>query len=161
MFHLSCFGRLCGLLQQLYNFNLGTLDFPISVTCGHIHPRSGTSYPNTVKIKIKVKETDTCDGQVILKNLVSSIEHKNPSDLYDIEHQLMDFIILKLLHYKETVVELTETCPNQDAINYKKIDKKLTEFCHFGQITVNLDILCQLSVTLDNFLSSFLYFITS
>ena len=24
-------------------------------------------------------------------------------------------------HYKETVVELTETCPNQDVINYKKL----------------------------------------
>ena len=47
--------------------------------------------------------------------------------------------------------ELTETCLNQDV----KIDWKLTNFCHFGQITVNSDIFCQLFVTLDNFLSIF------
>ena len=35
----------------------------------------------------------------------------------------------------------------------QKIDKKLTYFCHFGQITVNLDIITQVFVTLDNFLS--------
>ena len=33
------------------------------------------------------------------------------------------------------------------------IDRKLADFCHFGQITVNSDIFCQLSVILDNFLS--------
>ena len=35
----------------------------------------------------------------------------------------------------------------------KKIDRILTDFCHFGQITVNLNIICQHFVTLDNFLS--------
>ena len=42
-----------------------------------------------------------------------------------------------------------KTCPNQDVIIYKK----LTDFCHFGQITVNSDIFCQFSFTLDSFLS--------
>ena len=53
------------------------------------------------------------------------------------------------LHYKETMPGLTETCPNQDVVN----DRKLTDFCHFGQIIVNSDIFCQRSVTLDNFQS--------
>ena len=40
-------------------------------------------------------------------------------------------------HYKETLPKLTKTCPNQDVINDKKFDRELTDFCHFGQITVN------------------------
>ena len=40
------------------------------------------------------------------------------------------------IHCKETMPELTETCPNQDVIN----DKKLTDVCHFGQNIVNSDI---------------------
>ena len=44
---------------------------------------------------------------------------------------------------------------------WQKIDRKLTNFCHFGQVSVNSDMLCQFSVTLDNFLSIFLSFITS
>ena len=39
--------------------------------------------------------------------------------------------------------------------NLQKIDINLTNFCHFGQITINSDIFCQFSVTLDNFLSIF------
>ena len=35
------------------------------------------------------------------------------------------------------------------------IDRKLTYFCHFGQITFNCDIFCQLTITLDNSLSIF------
>ena len=54
-------------------------------------------------------------------------------------------------HYKETVAEFTETCPNQGILNYRK----LTDFCRFGQITVDSDIFCQLSVILDDFLSIF------
>ena len=62
------------------------------------------------------------------------------------------------IHCKETMPELTETCPNQDVIS----DKKLTDVCHFGQNIVNSDIFCQLFVTLDNFLSIyFLSFIMS
>ena len=49
-------------------------------------------------------------------------------------------------------VEIDKTCPNQDMIND---NKKLTDFCHSGQNTINLDIFRQLSVTLDNFLSMF------
>ena len=37
----------------------------------------------------------------------------------------------------------------------QKIDKILTDFCHFGQITINSDNFCQFSVILDNFLSIF------
>jgi hypothetical protein len=37
----------------------------------------------------------------------------------------------------------------------RKFDRNLTDFCHFGQIIVNSDIFCQLSVILDNFLSIF------
>ena len=58
-----------------------------------------------------------------------------------------------MTHDKETVPELIETCSNQDVINDKIIDRKLTDFCRFGHITVNSDIFCQLFLTLDNFLS--------
>ena len=44
---------------------------------------------------------------------------------------------------------------------WQKFDRRLTNFCHFGQITANLDIFCLLFVTLDNFLSIILSFITS
>ena len=51
-------------------------------------------------------------------------------------------------------------CPNRQNMSESKRDKwqkKLTEnlidLCHFGQIIVNSDIVCQLFVTLDNFLS--------
>ena len=49
------------------------------------------------------------------------------------------------------MAELTETCPNQGILNYRK----LTDFCRFGQITVDSDIFCQLSVILDDFQSIF------
>jgi len=52
-------------------------------------------------------------------------------------------------HYKKTVSELTETGPNQHVL----IDRKLTDCCHFGQISINLNNFlsirtnfCQLSV---------------
>ena len=45
-----------------------------------------------------------------------------------------------------------------DVINYKKLTKKLTYVFHFGQITVNSNIFCQLFVTLDNFLSIFVVY---
>ena len=67
----------------------------------------------------------------------------------------MDFFTCRVLciyrHYKETVAELKETCPNQGILNYRK----LTDFCRFGQITVDSDIFCQLSVILDDILSIF------
>ena len=50
--------------------------------------------------------------------------------------------------------QIDKTCPNQDVINYENW-RKLTNFCHFGQINVNSGIFCQLSITLDNFLSIF------
>ena len=58
-------------------------------------------------------------------------------------------------------------CPNWQNMSvsrrdkWEKIDRKLTDFCHFGQIIANSDIICQLSVTLDNFVSIVLSFITS
>ena len=51
---------------------------------------------------------------------------------------------------------IDKICPKQGVLIYRKLIKKLTDFCHFGQITVNSDILCQLSIILDNFLSIFL-----
>ena len=52
---------------------------------------------------------------------------------------------------QENSGRIDKTCPNQGVLNYRK----LTDFCHFGQINVNSDIFCQLSVILDNFLSIF------
>ena len=58
---------------------------------------------------------------------------------------------LSLLPLQGNNGRIDKTCPNQDVIHYIK----LTDFCHFEQITINSDIFCQHSVTLGNFLSIF------
>ena len=55
------------------------------------------------------------------------------------------------LNWRVICITTRKQCPK-----WLKIDqKKLTVICHFGQITVHSDILCQFFVTLDNFLSIF------
>ena len=55
-------------------------------------------------------------------------------------------------HYKEIVVELTETCPNQDVINDRKLieivqsDRKLTENVRIDSDLSKMTKICQFFV---------------
>ena len=60
----------------------------------------------------------------------------------------IDFISLQGNNVRIDINMSESTCDK-----WQKIDNKLTHFCHFGHITVNSDIFCQISVTLDNLLS--------
>ena len=65
------------------------------------------------------------------------------------------------IHYKETMVELTETCLNQDVINDKKnwykivqSDKKLTKNVWIGSNLSKVTKICQFHVNFMSFITS-------
>ena len=51
---------------------------------------------------------------IILHNNTTTVSHCRHLDN-------ITFCVFPNVHYKEIVVELTETCPNQGVLNYKKL----------------------------------------